>query len=223
MTETADERLRLARQQAGYRSAAAAAEANGWKVPTYRSHENGARGYDADDATRYGQAFRVSRAWLMTGENPPQFLNQPRALSAVPMRNMQIVSLSSLRSNARPAPTDGSAIALPIDKRMSDRVEAFANPDDSMRAKPGSAESVAAGDLLMLDYGAEITPGDLCVVDINDLPSVLVRKYRPRGRDTTGALIVDFVPLNDDFPVETCDSRRPYRLVGRIIGQLRRF
>jgi hypothetical protein len=60
------ERLKAARAQAGYRSAADACQAYGWKEAAYRHHENGTRGfYDIGNAVRYARAFRVSPAWLL--------------------------------------------------------------------------------------------------------------------------------------------------------------
>jgi DNA-binding XRE family transcriptional regulator len=65
------ERLRRARESAGYKSAIDAARAFGWKDPTYYSHENGSRGLTMTTANRYGRAFRVSPIWLLTGEGAP--------------------------------------------------------------------------------------------------------------------------------------------------------
>lgn len=62
------ERLSLARKKAGFESARAAAQAFGWKESTYAAHENGQNGIKPDIASRYSRAFRVSPAWLLTGE-----------------------------------------------------------------------------------------------------------------------------------------------------------
>lgn len=61
------DRLRLARDKAGYRSAAKAAEALGVAYPTYASHENGSRGI-GDGLTKYARFFKVSTDWLLTGK-----------------------------------------------------------------------------------------------------------------------------------------------------------
>lgn len=52
-------RLKDARKAAGYRSAAEAAEANGWKDGTYRTHEAGTRTIGPDDAEKYAKRFRA--------------------------------------------------------------------------------------------------------------------------------------------------------------------
>lgn len=62
---TPAQRLRIARERAGYDTAKAAAEAMGVPVATYVQHENGGRGYPAGRADRYGKFFRVSPEWLL--------------------------------------------------------------------------------------------------------------------------------------------------------------
>lgn len=63
-----NERLRLARERAGYQSPLDAARAFGWNENTYKSHEGGIRGIRPIAAKRYAKAFRVSTAWILTGE-----------------------------------------------------------------------------------------------------------------------------------------------------------
>lgn len=61
------ERLRRARQAAGFKSARAAAIQFGWGVSTYAAHENGQNDFDALTAEKYGRAFKTTAAWLLTG------------------------------------------------------------------------------------------------------------------------------------------------------------
>ena len=71
---TPGERLRSAREHAGFRSAREAAQALGMSVSTYNSHERagepGARSYKIDAARLYSRRFGVSAAWLRTGDGP---------------------------------------------------------------------------------------------------------------------------------------------------------
>lgn len=60
-------RLESARERRGFSSARAAAEYFGWKYDSYVQHERGERGIKKV-AKRYAKAFRVSEAWLLTGE-----------------------------------------------------------------------------------------------------------------------------------------------------------
>lgn len=65
MGNNRSERLREARQRAGYASATEAAEAFGWGVAGYRHHENGTRSFGLDAAKKYARAFRVKPGWLL--------------------------------------------------------------------------------------------------------------------------------------------------------------
>jgi phage repressor protein C with HTH and peptisase S24 domain len=60
------QRLRFAREQAGYARASDAARAIGVGEPTYLGHENGSRGLSRA-AARYARFFHVSLDWLLEG------------------------------------------------------------------------------------------------------------------------------------------------------------
>lgn len=61
-------RLRQAREARGFPDAKAAAKFFGFVYDTYAQHENGNRGIRRAVAERYGKAYGVSPAWLLTGE-----------------------------------------------------------------------------------------------------------------------------------------------------------
>src|SRR5262249_62064193 len=60
------QRLRVAREQAGFARASDAARAMGIEEPTYLGHENGSRGLSRS-APRYARFFGVSLDWLIDG------------------------------------------------------------------------------------------------------------------------------------------------------------
>jgi SOS-response transcriptional repressor LexA len=62
-----NERLRYARERAGFGSASEAAAAMGIATSTYVQHENGIRGFPHDRAARYATFFRVTPEWLLYG------------------------------------------------------------------------------------------------------------------------------------------------------------
>ncbi len=64
-------RLEQARRAAGFESARAAAIRFDWSYDTYSQHERGERGLSRS-AKRYAKAFKVSEAWLLTGETHSQ-------------------------------------------------------------------------------------------------------------------------------------------------------
>lgn len=63
------ERLRTAREGAGFRTASDAARHIGVNPVTYTAHENGGREYDRRAALLYGKEFAVDPAWLLFGDN----------------------------------------------------------------------------------------------------------------------------------------------------------
>ena len=63
-------RLRQARLDAGFETAAAAAEAHGWNRNTYASNENGNAPYSWRRARDYGAAFSVRPEWLYDARGP---------------------------------------------------------------------------------------------------------------------------------------------------------
>lgn len=65
------ERLRQARENAGFPHASDAAKRFGWAAPTYSSHENGHRGMTTDAVAKYAAAFRVPVEWLLNGQGEP--------------------------------------------------------------------------------------------------------------------------------------------------------
>jgi hypothetical protein len=77
------ERLKQAREMAGYDTASAAARRFGFTLPAYLAHENGSRGVRQNVARKYSRAFGVSLQWLLFEEGEPNFKAQP---ARVPQR-----------------------------------------------------------------------------------------------------------------------------------------
>ena len=67
---TMGERLRAARDAAGYKSASKAAEALGVTASSYRAHENGQNEFGPEMAQFYARKFGTTASYLLTGEGP---------------------------------------------------------------------------------------------------------------------------------------------------------
>lgn len=65
------ERLRQARENAGFATASEAARRFNWTDSTYRHHENGTREFRRPTAEDYAKAFRVPVEWLLFGKGEP--------------------------------------------------------------------------------------------------------------------------------------------------------
>jgi phage repressor protein C with HTH and peptisase S24 domain len=81
------QRLRVAREQAGFSRASDAARAMGIEEPTYLGHENGSRGLSRA-APRYARFFGVSLDWLIDGRSALASAAEPPL--AAPPRNAEI-------------------------------------------------------------------------------------------------------------------------------------
>lgn len=79
------ERLQQARMAAGFETPKAASDYFGWNEHTYKSHDNGTRGLKRSIAEKYGAAFKVSPAWLLTGENGLQVQPKSHTVITVPV------------------------------------------------------------------------------------------------------------------------------------------
>lgn len=69
--ESVSDRLRQAREAAGYENAREAANSLGLTYSTYAGHENGSRGPKREQLMQYARKFKVSTDWLLTGKGPP--------------------------------------------------------------------------------------------------------------------------------------------------------
>jgi phage repressor protein C with HTH and peptisase S24 domain len=85
--ESPHQRLRVAREQAGFSRASEAARAMGIEEPTYLGHENGSRGLSRA-APRYARFFGVSLDWLIDGGRDAARAAEPPL--AAPPRNAEL-------------------------------------------------------------------------------------------------------------------------------------
>jgi phage repressor protein C with HTH and peptisase S24 domain len=129
----AHERLQKARAMAGYRTPTDAARAFGWTISTYLGHENGSRGLRPRQAARYAVAFRVSAAWLLTGDGP---ISSASVLVPVVGYVGAGEVVISVDDHERGAGID--YVALPPDTKNSDGLVALKIRGESMRPlRPG--------------------------------------------------------------------------------------
>lgn len=68
-----NDRLKAARERAGFDSARQAAIRFGWTISTYASHENGQTPVPQKAAEKYAAKFKVSAGWILTGEGSPGY------------------------------------------------------------------------------------------------------------------------------------------------------
>ena len=78
-----NERLRKARERAGFGSARSAAMRFGWTISTYASHENGQTPVPQKAAETYAPKFKTTAAYILTGEGSPEAQNIVRIMGEI--------------------------------------------------------------------------------------------------------------------------------------------
>jgi len=76
------------------------------------------------------------------------------------------------------------------------------------------------GDVVFLDPEVSPQPGDYVLAQVKEAAAeqtAVLRRYRPRRRDSAGRLIVELAPLNDDYPTYVIDSKHPGRILGVMV------
>lgn len=91
MTESSSDRLRAARERAGFKSAAAFAAKHGLTESTYRSADNGNRSLTVTNAKAWAPLLGVTWQWLMEGEGPMPSLPQPGASEPAQMPRFDLM------------------------------------------------------------------------------------------------------------------------------------
>jgi phage repressor protein C with HTH and peptisase S24 domain len=94
------QRLRWARQAAGYPNAASFARAAAISEVTYRAYENGTRNLPEGAARELAQKLGINWIWLFTGEGEPRLQRKGRAGESAPV------------SPFPPAPSAGAEVDL---------------------------------------------------------------------------------------------------------------
>ena len=172
-------RLKTVRQECGYASARAAADAFGWNVNSYGSNENGNAPYSFRRAKDYAAAFGVNALWLYDGSPPKHGRSlAPSAAQAAVLANERMAPIIG-RVGADPdgivllALGQSSGDLAPIPPGGTDKAVALRVVGHSM---PGVADDGAL--IYFEDQRTPPTPdmlGHVVVVE-TDTDEVLVKR-----------------------------------------------
>lgn len=152
MSDEAAHRLRSARLDAGFRTAAEAALALGLAVTTYINHENGTRGFSRH-APVYAQHFGVDLEWLMTGRAGTAAGDETRATAA-------FLSAASADISSD-LPILGTAAASIVGAVTLGRTVGYERRPPALRNVPDAYALYVAGDSMIPRY----FPGDIVYVN----------------------------------------------------------
>jgi phage repressor protein C with HTH and peptisase S24 domain len=177
---TRRQRLKEARERAGYRSARAAAQENGWPESTYRSHETGLRAFGKEDAEKYATTYGVDIDWLWAISHPQLAESRPRIAlpnatklrDIIPFtdRRLRVLGQGGAEPSGRFLMTPDAVDMVPCPAVLQDVPDAYAVfvVGDSMDPR------YRAGEIVYVHPGKPWRRGDFVVVQLNvgDKPEV---------------------------------------------------
>lgn len=142
--ETAGDRLRKARIDAGFETIEAAAQALGVNRFTYGQHENGIRGVPKSKAPLYARRYKVSAEWLLYGKGPERLPEveggaggpwQPRADVIETIVGIALLPFPKARVSADDLPIFAHAVTEAVK---------YVATDPARAGKPGFRDAVEA-------------------------------------------------------------------------------
>ena len=217
MFEEPKDRLRAARIKAGYTSPKEAADFFGWSVDTLKSHEQAKRNISTNMAVRYGQAFKVSPAWILTGENPPDWHEVPEkknTISIVRTRQVPIISYNALLNvylkNLRLSSvmTNSETINVPVERDLSSELAAIKIDFDT------NTGAITKGDIVVVDLEADWEYGNYVVVLMGNTDIAIMQVYEDTNTDNKRVPFLKHL-TDGRMPVELRNSDA--KIIGRIV------
>jgi len=151
---------------------------------------------------------RVSLDWLMIGHEGPEVAER-EGFVRVPL--IDWVQAGGWGEVIDPYPVSVGKRPVYTSARVSTRSFALEVKGDSM------APDFVPGDVIIVDPEIEPTPGCLVIAKLTGEESATFKKYRPRGRDKKGHLIIELTPRNEDWPTIVMDAANPGEIVGVVV------
>lgn len=217
MSSPAD-RLKQARERAGFATAKEACRALGWAYEAYKKHEADANGMKPEVVERYAEGFGVTAQWIMFGGTAPAPVNRER----VPrFRLLPLWTVKEASSMGASIKLSKAARQTAVDFGPDIGPHAFCVEldDASMTADPPvGADSFNPGDLVTICPDKPIKPGDFVLFHDTVEELTTFRRYRGRpGHDHP----FELVPLNSAFSTQVVHSTAQGEIVGRLIRHIR--
>jgi len=219
LLRTPAQRLRYAREMAGYTSPTAFSAAHGIPQPTYHQHESGTRKLRPDVAEKYAEELGCSVAWLLTGEGPLP-IDQTVGIISRPFRIAEL----DIRASA------GGGALNEFEGSEVDAVDHWQVPADFIRAQTTAPPEKLR---VIRVYGDSMQPvfnaGDRVLVDTSD------RTPSPPGIfvlwDGLGTVVkrVEHIPYSAPASVKLLSANPAYgsyektldevQIAGRVIAK----
>lgn len=206
---TPSARLRLAREEAGFKNAAEAARAMGKAPTTYYGHENGSRDFTRQDALDYARIFKTSATWLMFGDastlTMPQIPTKAGGDGGLNVDNLARCAVAEW-SIAKPYL---EKLGLDPAKTILAEVAGDTMVDPAAPWQPGTLHP---GDIAIIDTGDVVPspPGTFALSDGIGVIFALIGLAQ--GRDTLTYKISGYSPRFDGYELEGSKAE----IIGRV-------
>ncbi len=209
----------MARRRKGFEHTTDATRAYGWVGSTYISHENGNRGISRQAAERYARAYGVSVGWLLTGENPPDWLEGdterpgPRPEREIPLLTMkELANLrpETLADHLKLCMQFSTVVAEPD---LGDNTFKITLDDESM------APVFRTGEQVVVDLDQEPQPGEFAIAIVRG--HAIFRRYRIGRYLKEGDPVIELSPINDGWPTVTLNGNSEDWIVGKVVKHTR--
>lgn len=200
--EEPGDRLKKARENAGYKSAADAATSLGVSYSTYIGHENNSRGLRRDAAQLYARKYKVSIDWLLTGRDASAGAPVTNGISATKGREGvigMVPVLGSVRASYWQEVSDGGAFEMsemvpssggyPVDWQVAYRVDG-----NCLNKIASDGDTLVCVDLIK--SGLSIENGDLVIIERTRYGGEMVQRTAKRVRRTSAGF--ELWPESDD-------------------------
>jgi len=204
------DRLREARKEAGFRSAADAARRFAWNVDSYRAAENDHRAPGRKTVVKYARAFGINVDWLLTARPPKRGAGQLGEPSPEPAKapNPDIAMHQ----------TSWVQEVRPLAKILANSLLFEVAPDDdAMVDLDRPPASLYPGDSLIVDPSKPVNPGNMVLA--REGKRTIVRRVRTitEGRDGQSDR-VSLVASNPDYGMLEIPADK---IVGVVTGWYR--
>ena len=164
------------------------------------------------------ETLGVWLSWLTSGDDAPPS-HQPPFSPAQPDRRrvpvIDFVHAGKWDQIGDPYEPGGGMDFIGTDLALGPRAFALVIRGESMLPE------FHEGDKIVIDPEIAPQPGDLVIAKLDVDDEATFKKYRPRGVDSTGAPVIELVPLNDDWPTLTITADKPGRILGTMVEHRR--
>lgn len=112
---------------------------------------------------------------------------------------------------------------------MTDKTEVFWTPGESLSNRgfglriedESMSPTFLPGDIVIIDREVIPRPGDFVAAKLKEKPEIVFARYRPRGLDARGKMVIELAPENDDYPVATINRAHPGIIIGTMLVHYR--